>query len=258
MRLREARTSDVVKHAVMFLVCVALVIAAPWIPDNDPGKPTPDRLLQVMYGFFGLCMLFGFFLALGRWRREIVIDEDGLKLLDRGNLEWSLRWEEFGGWARSSGAIVVLDRSGAAVGSSEIGKPDGFTSGGSVDRIRFIAELEKHLPEGGFRPVPPAPTPPKVLTTTSRCLIVLLAGVAVTATGVYGLDQMFRGAREGDAAHGIALWLFKHRATWPLMLIPLILGPLLMVQGAYAWHLLIKARWKRDEDPDDTSAPPPA
>gem|GEM_PF-6942585 len=117
MRLREARTSDVVKHAVMFLVCVALVIAAPWIPDNDPGKPTPDRLLQVMYGFFGLCMLFGFFLALGRWRREIVIDEDGLKLLDRGNLEWSLRWEEFGGWARSSGAIVVLDRSGAAVGS---------------------------------------------------------------------------------------------------------------------------------------------
>lgn len=256
MRLREVPTSDVVTPAVMFFVCVAVVVSAPWI-QGDPGRPNPDRMLQLLYGFLGLFTLLGFFQALRRWRREIVTDEVGLALLDRGHLQWSLPWEEFGGWDIRKGRVVVLDRSGGEIGSSEVGVTGALSSGATANRRLFIGELEKHLPEGGFRPPPKGPPePPRVLTTIARCLLVILTGVAVSIAGFYGLDQMLRGAREGDAANGPALWLWRHQAAWPLLLLPLTIGPFWVLQGGFTWYLLSMAPWNRDQDKGDTDATP--
>lgn len=235
----------------MLLISVAVIVGAPWLPEDPDGLANRD--LQMMYGLIGVLALFGLFKGFRRWRREIVIDDDGLKVLDRGHPQWSVSWEEYGGWAiPKNGRVVVLDRSGTAVGSTDVGVP-GVVSGRTPNRRLLIGELEKHLPEGGFRPPPKGPPqPPKVLTTPARCLAVILVGVAVSAAGFYGLDQMLRGAREGDNATGVAFWLWKHQLAWPLLLLPTTLGPTLILQGGFSWHRLIKAPWNRPEAKDQS------
>lgn len=69
----------------------------------------------------------------------------------------------------------------------------------------------------------------------------------MSAAGFYGLDQMLRGAREGDAANGTALLLWRYQALWPGLLIPVLAGPFLTLQGGVTWCLLRKAPWYRSQ-----------